>query len=383
MKKIGIIINVSFEETGVSTYLKTLLESIDGKDNYVLIVNNESWDDYLKFKSLRIGFYNKSKFNYFYKLIVLFNLKRLGGIIFRNVNPLGRFIQSCDVSQFIFPTACYLTFFIDNTSCVSIHDLMHLTEGNRESSSFIKKYFRNNIYNNIALKFAKIIFESEFGRNMFFNYYKMNKTSNTYILPYCCPSYIVNILEKNLHSRYDITKYGSYFFYPASFWSHKNHIRLIHAFSNLIIKGFDFNILFSGGLNKDYNKLKKLVSDLGLNNRVIFTGYVNDEEIVALYVGSQALIMPTFFGPTNIPPIEAIYCDTPVLISGIYGMKEQMEDVALYFDPTSIIDIERSLHEFLKTERSDLINKGRLLRSKFSFELFKSKLEYVINENHE
>jgi glycosyltransferase involved in cell wall biosynthesis len=143
----------------------------------------------------------------------------------------------------------------------------------------------------------------------------------------------------------------------------------------------DSNLVFSGGLNKNYFKLKKIVAKLGLDQNIFFTGYVQDFEIVALYVGSQALVMPTFFGPTNIPPIEAIFCKTPIIISDIYGIKNQLENSALYFDPNSILDIERALLKFFETDREKLIQKGASLVEKFSLVSFEKGLVYAINEN--
>ena len=382
MNKIAIIINVSIKETGVSTYIKTLLGYFEKDENVVLLLTNNSWNDFLKDKDFSTEFFNIHYSSFFYKLFVLFKLKRFGCWFFNRFNLLGYHLRNSDINKFIFPTSCYLTFFIDKTSYVSVHDLMHLTERKfLESSNFIKRIYRNNIYQNIGSEFSNIIFESEFGKNMFSEYYLVQNKCKTFILPYCCPNYVIDIIKNKSYLEHDVKKFGFYFFYPASFWSHKNHRLLIYAFHNLIKEGFDFNIVFSGGFNRDYNQLKGLVNNLGLEKRVIFTGYVNDSEIVALYIGSYALIMPTFFGPTNIPPIEAIYCDTPILISGIYGMKEQLEDAALYFDPNSIIDIEKSLLEFLKSDRDGLIKKGQNLKFKFSPELFKSNLNCILNEN--
>jgi len=49
--------------------------------------------------------------------------------------------------------------------------------------------------------------------------------------------------------------------------------------------------------------------------------------------------MPTFFGPTNIPPLEAMALGCPVAVSDIYAMREQLGDAALYFRPNSVRDI--------------------------------------------
>ena len=78
-----------------------------------------------------------------------------------------------------------------------------------------------------------------------------------------------------------------------------------------------------------------------MSEHLTVLGYVPDEELPALYRRARALVMPTFLGPTNIPPLEAFACDCPVAISGIYGMPEQLGDAALYFDPVGNGDRRR------------------------------------------
>jgi glycosyltransferase involved in cell wall biosynthesis len=382
MKKIGLIINISIEETGVSTYVKSVLKSLQNNENIILLITNNSWNSFV------INKYNFKIFNInnffplFYKCLILFKQKSFGLNFFKLFDPLGIYIRKSNIDLYIFPTPCYLTFFIDKPSIVAVHDLMHLTEKKfKESSSFLTSIYRGFIYQNIASNFSKIIFESIYGKKMFLEHYTINKKSKTYVLDYPCPNYVIEIMNNKSYLNYSTHKFGNYFFYPASFWPHKNHINLLYAFKKIITKGYNYNIVFSGGLNKNYFKLKKIVAKLGLEQNIFFTGYVQDFEIVALYVGSQALVMPTFFGPTNIPPIEAIFCRTPIITSDIYGIKNQLENSALYFDPNSLLDIERALLEFFETDREKLIQKGASIKEKFSLVSFEKGLVYAINEN--
>lgn len=69
------------------------------------------------------------------------------------------------------------------------------------------------------------------------------------------------------------------------------------------------------------------------------SGYVPDADLPEFYRPVRALVMPTFFGPTNIPPLEAFALGCPVAISGIYGIPEQTGDAAMLFDPRSVEDI--------------------------------------------
>jgi glycosyltransferase involved in cell wall biosynthesis len=78
-----------------------------------------------------------------------------------------------------------------------------------------------------------------------------------------------------------------------------------------------------------------LAAGLGLANDVRYLGPVPDEDMPALYTLSAGLVMPTFFGPTNIPPLEAWHFGRPVITSDIRGLREQMGDAALLIDPRS------------------------------------------------
>jgi glycosyltransferase involved in cell wall biosynthesis len=55
------------------------------------------------------------------------------------------------------------------------------------------------------------------------------------------------------------------------------------------------------------------------------------------------MVMPTFFGPTNIPPLEAFATGCPAAVSNIYGMPEQIGEAALFFDPVSDAEISGAL----------------------------------------
>jgi glycosyltransferase involved in cell wall biosynthesis len=382
MRKIGFIINVSINDTGVSTYVKTLLSSFEKDENFFCLITNDSWNDFLYQNHFKREFFFRKYLSFFYKTLVFFKFKRFGSWFFNNFDSLGIRLKESDINYLIFPTPCYLTFFIDKPAYVSIHDLMHITERKfDESSNFLRTIFRDNIYQNIGSNFNSIIFESNIGQSMFFDHYFVSDKCKTYILPYSCPNYVLDILESKSYINYDVNRFGSYFFYPASFWKHKNHAKLLYAFNNIIKKGYDVNLVFSGGLNKEYNHLSDLVEKLEIKNRIFFTGYVNDKEIVALYLGALALIMPSFFGPTNIPPIEAIYCNVPILVSDVYGMKDQLEDSALYFDPNSILSIEDSFLEFLGYTRNELVQRGQALKFKFNPEVFKANFNSILNES--
>src|SRR5581483_5612799 len=130
-----------------------------------------------------------------------------------------------------------------------------------------------------------------------------------------------------------------YFFYPAQFWRHKNHALTLRAMKLIADQtGEKIPIVFCGAYSDyaralNFLELRALAAQLGLSSEVHYIGPVPDEDIGALYTLSAGLVMPTFFGPTNIPPMEAWHFGRPVITSDIPGMREQIGDAGLLVDP--------------------------------------------------
>jgi glycosyltransferase involved in cell wall biosynthesis len=126
---------------------------------------------------------------------------------------------------------------------------------------------------------------------------------------------------------------GRYFFYPAQLWTHKNHARIIQALHQVNQRGHNFHAVFVGKDHGAGNLLRERVASLGMQENVHFLGYVDDSAIPALYSNSIALVMASYFGPTNLPPLEALELKVPIISSSIHA--NQLRDAALHFDPDS------------------------------------------------
>jgi glycosyltransferase involved in cell wall biosynthesis len=72
---------------------------------------------------------------------------------------------------------------------------------------------------------------------------------------------------------------------------------------------------------------------------VHFLGLVPDEDVPALYEGAVALVMPAYFGPTNLPPLEAVTLGCPVIYSDLPEFREQMGTAALYCDLENVLSL--------------------------------------------
>lgn len=95
----------------------------------------------------------------------------------------------------------------------------------------------------------------------------------------------------------------------------KNLDFLIKVFARVRAKFTNVNLLITGKWGWYYEGLFSLAKKLGIDNKVIFTGYVNDDDLPALYNGAMAFVFPSIYEGFGLPPLEAMACGTPVVAS--------------------------------------------------------------------
>ena len=139
-----------------------------------------------------------------------------------------------------------------------------------------------------------------------------------------------------------------YLFYPAYISNHKNHLYLLEGLVELERRhGIALHAVFSGGGDpEDRERVERQIRELGLESRVRILGIVPDHDIPPLYESALCLVMPTYCGPTNLPPLEAATLGCPVIYSDLPGWREHMGDAALYCDlanPSSLADLVAGL----------------------------------------
>ena len=96
--------------------------------------------------------------------------------------------------------------------------------------------------------------------------------------------------------------------------------------------------------NKDF--LIKCADKLGLKEQIHWLGFVSRSELEAIYQTAVALVMPTYFGPTNIPPLEAFQWECPVCCPDLPGLRDQVEEAGFLMnldDPESLVYILKKI----------------------------------------
>jgi len=117
-------------------------------------------------------------------------------------------------------------------------------------------------------------------------------------------------------------------------------------------------------------KVLTLVDELKLTDDVLFLGRVTVEDLLHLYNAAQLLVQPSFYEGFGLPPLEAMACGTPVVVSNVSSLPEVVGDAGLLVDPEDVSELTVAIWRVLTDEalRAELIAKGLKRAQCFSWE---------------
>lgn len=338
-KNVAILLTTKPEFGGEHRYLQLLMECLakcDGRYFHVLgICYNLFWVKWCREHD--IDYVRDQKESYSYRFM---EMNARFPLFFKFYNayklPLGKIIFNRKIDLII---GGRQDNFIPSLFCKKIqlvHDLMH-----RYEPHFLEilegSKGRESIFSNGARIADIVLVDSELGKKQYLECYYNNWKHNPKIevLPY--------VASINGKKEEYIETPPKYIFYPAQFWQHKNHANLIMAVNLLKEKIPDIQLLLVGSEKNSLQKVLDMVKAYSLEKRVFIFGFVSDAQLVYLYRHAVAMVMPTYFGPTNIPPLEAMALGCPVIASGNYAMEEQIGDAGLLCNPDSPTDIAKCI----------------------------------------
>lgn len=173
-----------------------------------------------------------------------------------------------------------------------------------------------------------------------------------------------------------------FLFYPAQFWPHKNHLRLVEAFRDVAAEVPDLKLVLTGKKRDEYETVMNAVNQFGLSERVRHLGYVEQEDLRAIYQLATALVMPSLFESVSIPIYEAFQLGTPVAASNILAIPEQVGDAGLLFDPNSAASIKQAILTLVNEPETArlLAKKGQDRVSAMTLERYGAQLRELLRE---
>ena len=127
----------------------------------------------------------------------------------------------------------------------------------------------------------------------------------------------------------------------------KNLVGLIEAYNLLKTESKEDipQLVLAGGKGWYYESIFETVKKLHLEQDVIFTGYVPEEDSPLLMNGAVAFVFPSLYEGFGMPPLEAMACGTPVIVSDTASLPEVVRDAGVYVDPNSVESMKEGLLE--------------------------------------
>jgi glycosyltransferase involved in cell wall biosynthesis len=263
-------------------------------------------------------------------------------------------------------------------SIVIIHDLLDLV--NPSALPIIKRIYKSIVLKNTIRNASFIMAISKTTAEEIQNVGKSickRDLSNIITVPNIV-DYRFTILSENetkiVKEKYKLP--DKFWLYVAHFYPHKNHIRLLKAYSVLLKSKLNiFYPLLLRGNNVEQNKeIQDIIKRNNLSQYVKFIPYIDPNELPALYNLATALIFPSLYEGGGIPVMEAMACGCPLVASNIKTTKEFAQDAAILFDPTSVESICNAMENFLKDD--SLKNE---LSVNAEQNVMKLRPEYVVN----
>jgi glycosyltransferase involved in cell wall biosynthesis len=269
---------------------------------------------------------------------------------------------------------------------VSIQDIMHKYYRDYPEFPIRERIRRDVVYGNAARHAALVAVDDAQTADDLERFYGVPR-KKARVIPYIPPGYVYDYRQMTAErAREVLAKYNlpsDYIFYPAQFWCHKNHFRLVKALRAISDnRRLNIPLVLTGSPSGTYSKVMDLVDELDMKGQVTSLGYVSHEEIVALYKAAKALVFPSLFGPTNIPPLEAFLLGTPVVCSNLFSMPKQVGAAGLLFDPFDVNDISEKIYRVWTDDglRLELRRKGYEKAENMDLRRYAGEWEKVIDE---
>jgi glycosyltransferase involved in cell wall biosynthesis len=261
------------------------------------------------------------------------------------------------------------------------HDLQHVYFPDFFTKSQIKH--RNSYWRKNAEHANLIICETPLIKNDVINTWDIN-IKKIEIVP------TPPLPRLNMYSEQNIKLPKRFLYYPAAFWPHKNHFRLIQAFDQLREEGFDVSLVLTGAKNGVYNEVVNLTHKLKLEENIFFLGHVSDDQVAHIFKNCEIVVIPTLHESLSLPVWEAWIYGKPLAYSKIDYLPFQVDGTGFGFNPYDIDSITATLRDILdrkvdlefakKRSKEKLMNLTPEYFAKSCFELYCKVLNYKLED---
>jgi glycosyltransferase involved in cell wall biosynthesis len=294
-------------------------------------------------------------------------------------SPLDRAARQRAIDLMLFPTPMFER--VDIPYAVTIWDLEHRAHPYFPELAAHGEWGAREHYFTAALRRASyIITGTAVGRDEIVRFYGVD-AGRVRVLPHPTPAFAL-AAANGTPPALKLPVARPYVLYPAQFWSHKNHVGLLRGLAELQRRGVTVDCALVGADKGNLGYVRERAAELGIADRVHVLGFVDRDELVALYRNAAALVYTSLCGPENLPPLEAMALGCPVIASDIPGAREQLGDAAVLVDALDPIALADAIERVLTSaeHRQQLQNLGRARAARYTQLEFGRDLHAMIEE---
>ena len=258
---------------------------------------------------------------------------------------------------------------------ITVYDLIPLIKP--EFTSTLQQEVIRGLLDSIDVQRDWVICISEFTRTEFCERTGMSPDRVT-VVPLAAAHFFHPVTDSQViaatRSRYQVPA-GEYLLCLAAPQPRKNLAHLIRSFFRLLDEQSlpDTYLVVAGSREQGWmyeEVFAAAESSPQYRSRLIFTGYVAEEDLPALYSGAVAFVFPSLYEGFGLPALEAMACGTPVLTSNTTSLPEVVGDAALSVDPTDPDELCQAMSTILSDHslREELKRKGLMRAAEFSWQ---------------
>lgn len=354
-----------YKESGIGRYIRNLiscLQIIDKSNEYFILHLRDDYDI--------LEYHNN-----FRKLVANFRWYGLTEQI-----KMPRILQSIMPDLVHFPHF-NVPIFYKGKFVVTIHDLIHQNFSMKRATTHgpfvykIKQFGYRRVFQSAIEKSEAILVPSNFVKQQLVKDWQIDDDKMAVTHEAVDNKLFAIVKKMNQKKIADIMQKlrinTPYIFYVGNAHPHKNVEGLIKVF--LVVKKHypNLKLVLAGNDHYFWQRIKSEFQQPG----IIYTGYIDDEQLIALYKNAELFVMPSFEEGFGIPILEAMVCSCPVVSSNAGSLPEVGGDAPLYFNPTEPDDMVEKILKILdnQTLRNQIIEKGLKRVKVFSWQKLAKK----------
>jgi len=361
--RIGIDVRL-WNETGVGRYIRNLISNlakIDKQNEYFLFA--KSSDE----KEIRSIIHNLK--------FTIQTLDLAWHSIAEQLN-LPKILNKQNLDLMHFPYFS-IPIFYNKPYVVTVHDLIVNKFNTGRASTLPLPFYHakrlgyNAVLANAVYRSKKIIVPSNAVKSELLSSYKGVKSSKVEVIYE--GGFQTEIKDQRSKIKDLKLVEGKYLLRVGNFYPHKNVERLLVAFHDFLYDDYDnhaVKLVLVGKRDYFFDKIEKLIETLNVGNNVIFFENIKDEDLLSLYSGALATIVPSLAEGFSLTALEGLSCGSVLLASDIPVHREIAQDSAIYFNPGKVADIKQKIvfaTTLIDKSREELVEGGLKQAKKFSW----------------